>query len=160
MQKAILNLFPFVFYLFWNEEGKLIKLSFSFSFDLEPKILQIDSIKAKKWIEEFYEAFLAYWNFEKDRVEIPHLENFTEFERKVLKELSKLKIGEVITYKTLAERIGYFKAYRAVGRVMAKNPLPLVYPCHRVIGNKGLTGYSQGLLLKQFLLYREIKQGF
>ena len=67
---------------------------------------------------------------------------------------------EVITYKKLAEKIGFNKDYRAVGKVLAKNSLPLIYPCHRVIGIKGLTGYSQGLLIKQFLLYRELNYKF
>jgi len=91
---------------------------------------------------------------------VPHQIAVTEFQAAILNELKLLKIGEVITYKKLAEKIGFNKAYRAVGKVLSKNPLPLIYPCHRVIGTKGLTGYSQGLLIKQFLLYRELNYKF
>ncbi len=160
MQEAILNLFPFIFYLFWDENGKLLRLKFNFSYNLKPKIIHINSKKALKFTKKFYKSFLRYWNFEKNFVDVPHLIKTTEFEAAVLKELRKLNIGEIINYKELARRAGYPKAYRAVGRVMSKNPLPLVYPCHRVIGVKRLTGYSQGLLLKYFLICREINSGF
>ena len=160
MQEAILSLFPFKFYLTWTDSGRLIKLQFKFNFDINPTIVSISSSKVLNWIKNFYYAFLDYWNFKENRIKVPHQIAVTKFQAAILNELKLLKIGEVITYKKLAEKIGFNKACRAVGKVLSKNPLPLIYPCHRVIGTKGLTGYSQGLLIKQFLLYRELNCKF
>jgi len=61
--------------------------------------------------------------------------------------------GETISYGKLAEKIGNPKASRAVGQANAKNPIPIVIPCHRVIGSNGkLTGFGGGIPLKQALL--------
>lgn len=160
VQEAVFSIFPFKFHLVWNNSGELIKLNFKFGFDMAPKVYSMTSSKVLEWIEIFYRALLDYWNFKKHFLDISHKILLTDFEIAVLKELRKLKIGEVSTYKELAEKSGYKGAYRAVGRVLAKNPLPLVYPCHRIIGKKGLTGYSQGVLIKQFLLYREMNYRF
>lgn len=160
VQEAILNLFPFKFYLQWNDSGKLIKLNFELTFDLQNKIIFISSPKVLEWIKIFNYAFLEYWNFKKNFVDVPHILLASDFQIKVLKELRLLKIGETITYKNLAERIGNKKAFRAVGSALSKNLLPLVYPCHRVISSKGIGNYSQGVLLKQLLLYREVNYKF
>ncbi len=160
LQEGVFNTFPFKFHLIWNNTGELIKLSFEFCFDVKPKILKMSSSKVLNWIKSFYWAFLDYWNFKKDFVDVPHRILLTEFQIFVLKRLRELKTGEVLTYGEFAERIGQGKAFRAVGRALSKNPLPLVYPCHRIVGKKGLTGYSQGLLMKQFLLYRELNYKF
>jgi methylated-DNA-[protein]-cysteine S-methyltransferase len=85
-------------------------------------------------------------------------ERLTPFARKVSQELLKTRCGEVISYAELARRAGNPKAARAVGRVMARNPFPLVVPCHRVIGANGsLTGFGGGLKLKARLLALEQK---
>jgi methylated-DNA-[protein]-cysteine S-methyltransferase len=160
IQEAVFNVFPFEFHLTWNEEGELIKLQFKFSFDIKPKIKVLSSSIVLDWVKNFYYSLLNYWNFKEDYIKVPHKIWATNFQIKVLKELQSLKIGEILTYKEFSERIGFKKAYRAVGLALSKNPLPLVYPCHRIIGNKGLTGYSQGLLLKQFLIYRELNYKF
>ena len=77
----------------------------------------------------------------------------TEFEKKVWSELAKIPYGEVISYKELADNSGSPKAYRAVGSANSKNPLPIIYPCHRVINSNGaLGGYSGGLEIKKILL--------
>lgn len=82
----------------------------------------------------------------------------TEFQRTVLDALARVPQGTVCTYGELAAITGNPKAARAIGRAMATNPFPLVYPCHRVIGSTGkLTGYSaeDGVNLKEFLLKHE-----
>ena len=77
----------------------------------------------------------------------------TPFQLKVLKTLQKVPYGKTVSYGELARRIGNPKASRAVGGANARNPLPIVIPCHRVIGSNGsLTGFGGGLDIKQTLL--------
>ena len=78
------------------------------------------------------------------------------FRRAVLEEALRIPPGETRSYGWLAERVGRPRAARAVGRVMATNPLPIVVPCHRVIGSDGsLRGYGAGLPMKEALLRAE-----
>jgi methylated-DNA-[protein]-cysteine S-methyltransferase len=77
----------------------------------------------------------------------------TPFQQRVWKALIDIPYGETISYGELAARIGQPSASRAVGLANGSNPLPIVIPCHRVIGANGkLTGYGGGLPLKQRLL--------
>ena len=81
-----------------------------------------------------------------------------EFYAQVLGELARVPYGETTTYGALAARTGHPKAARAIGTVMHRNPVPIVLPCHRVIGSTGsLTGYGGGLPAKKFLL--ELERG-
>jgi methylated-DNA-[protein]-cysteine S-methyltransferase len=78
------------------------------------------------------------------------------FARHVLEELSHVPYGQTTTYGTLAGRVGAPRAARAVGTVMNRNPIPIVLPCHRVVGADGsLTGYGGGLHVKEHLLRLE-----
>jgi len=80
----------------------------------------------------------------------------TDFQRRVWTELLRIPYGETISYRELAVRVGNPAATRAVARANATNPLPIVVPCHRVIGADGtLTGYGGGLDRKRFLLHLE-----
>jgi len=82
-----------------------------------------------------------------------------EFHQRVWRELCKIRYGETISYGELARRIGSPNASRAVGRANGANPIPIVIPCHRVIGSNGkLTGYGGGLPRKEFLLALERTQ--
>lgn len=85
-------------------------------------------------------------------------ERLMPFARKVSQELLKTRCGQMLSYAELARRAGNPKAARAVGRVMARNPFPLVISCHRVIGSNGsLTGFGGWLKLKARLLELEQK---
>ena len=80
----------------------------------------------------------------------------TPFQRRVWKELERIPYGTTISYAELADRIGKPTAVRAVGTANGANPLPIVIPCHRVIGADGsLTGYGGGLEIKEALLALE-----
>jgi len=80
----------------------------------------------------------------------------TPFQIRVWKELSKIPYGSTITYKHLARRVHAPKASQAVGRANGANPLPIIVPCHRVIGSDGsLVGYASGIKTKEFLLRLE-----
>ena len=77
----------------------------------------------------------------------------TPFREAVLNELRRIPYGETRTYGEIAARIGRPKAVRAVGAANGSNPLPIVIPCHRVIGAGGqLTGFGGGLGTKRYLL--------
>lgn len=80
----------------------------------------------------------------------------TEFQRAVLAELEKIPYGETAAYGDIARRMGRPGASRAVGAANGRNPLPIVIPCHRVVGADGrLTGYGGGLWIKERLLALE-----
>jgi len=83
----------------------------------------------------------------------------TPFQKKVWNELCRIPYGETISYGELARRIGNPKASRAVGLANGSNPIPIVIPCHRVLGSNGkLTGYGGGLSIKEKLLALERRQ--
>ncbi len=87
--------------------------------------------------------------------------NGSPFERKVWSFLKKIPYGETRSYKEVAEAIGHPKAFRAVGRANAHNPIPLIIPCHRVVeSNGGLGGYGHGTRVKKMLLDFEKAHGF
>ncbi len=78
------------------------------------------------------------------------------FHEAVLHELARVPYGQVDTYGHLAALVGRPKAARAVGTVMNRNPIPIVLPCHRIVGANGsLTGYAGGLDIKRQLLELE-----
>jgi len=80
----------------------------------------------------------------------------TPFERRVWCELRSVKFGETITYSQLAWRCGSPRAARAVANAMAKNPIPIIIPCHRVVrADGGFGGFSAGIRLKKYLLDME-----
>lgn len=75
------------------------------------------------------------------------------FQRSVLEELARVRYGETATYGGLAARVGNPRAARAVGGALNRNPIPIVLPCHRVVGASGsLVGYAGGLERKEALL--------
>jgi len=79
----------------------------------------------------------------------------TEFQKQVFRHMKKIKYGDVITYKELAEKTGHIRAYRAVGSTCGANKTPIVIPCHRVVSSSGLGGFGGGLRRKKFLLNLE-----
>jgi methylated-DNA-[protein]-cysteine S-methyltransferase len=97
--------------------------------------------------------------FEKGRREFTCKTEFTEgtdFEKLVWNALKDVPYGETRTYKWMAEKIGKPHAFRAVGQALGKNPLPIIFPCHRIIESDGsLGGYSSGTDIKRRLLELE-----
>ncbi|HYA54232.1 MAG TPA: methylated-DNA--[protein]-cysteine S-methyltransferase [Thermoplasmata archaeon] len=78
------------------------------------------------------------------------------FDRAVWRELCKVRAGYTVTYGDLARRVGHLGAARAVGGAMRRNPIPIVIPCHRVVGKEGdITGFGLGLWRKRWLLDHE-----
>ena len=100
-----------------------------------------------------------YFEGKRKNFDLPLKFDGTEFQNRVWQELLKIPFGNTISYKELAERIGNAKACRAVGMANNKNPIPIIIPCHRVVGSNGnLTGYAGGLDVKKFLLDLEQTQ--
>lgn len=87
---------------------------------------------------------------------VPFLGVGTPFQRAVWQVLCSIPYGETASYADIAAKIGKKNACRAVGGANNRNPLPIIVPCHRVIGKNGaLTGYAGGLEIKEFLLKLE-----
>lgn len=83
------------------------------------------------------------------------LEGLTSFSRRVLELLREVPPGEVVTYGELAARAGSPRAARAVGSVMARNPIPVIFPCHRVIASDGTLGGFSGGTREEALAFKE-----
>jgi methylated-DNA-[protein]-cysteine S-methyltransferase len=101
-----------------------------------------------------------YFSGERTEFDLPLRLTGTEFQLAVLAELRKIPYGATASYRDVAERIGRPKAVRAVGAANGRNPLPIIVPCHRVIGAGGdLTGFGGGLDTKAALLRLEAEHG-
>lgn len=79
----------------------------------------------------------------------------TDFQMKVWKMIAKIPFGETRTYGEVALMAGTPRGARAIGQVMHRNPLPIIFPCHRVVAAGGLGGFGGGLKLKRYLIDRE-----
>ena len=100
-----------------------------------------------------YTQIREYLDGQRKVFDLPLHPTGTEFQIKVWKALTEIPYGETRSYKDIAISIGNEKACRAVGMANNKNPIPIIIPCHRVIGaNKKLVGYAGGLDLKERLL--------
>lgn len=105
--------------------------------------------KARQQLQEYFAG-------DRKDFDLPLQFDGTEFQVKVLKALQKIPYGETVSYGEIARRIGKPKAVRAVGAANGRNPIPIVVPCHRVIGSSGdLTGFGGGLDTKEALLRLE-----
>ena len=97
-----------------------------------------------------------YFAGQRHGFELPLAPRGTDFQLQVWHELARIPFGATLSYAQLARRIGKPYAVRAVGAANGRNPLPIVLPCHRVIGADGaLVGFGGGLPTKQFLLRLE-----
>jgi methylated-DNA-[protein]-cysteine S-methyltransferase len=106
--------------------------------------------RVRRELEEYFEGRRREFDLETDLSPVP------AFHREVLGELARVPFGQVTTYGALAAKVGRPQAARAIGGAMNRNPIPIVLPCHRVIGANGsLTGYAGGLQRKEALLRLE-----
>jgi len=109
----------------------------------------------------FVEAFRqlrAYFAGELTRFDLPLHPAGTRFQNAVWRALCEIPFGETLSYAALASHIGKPTAFRAVGGANGANPLPVVVPCHRVIGSdRSLTGFGGGIGIKRYLLSHERK---
>jgi methylated-DNA-[protein]-cysteine S-methyltransferase len=107
-------------------------------------------------LQEPIRQLWAYFAGELEKFDLVLSPAGTPFQLDVWRRLCDIPYGETISYGELARRIGNPKASRAVGLANGSNPIPIVIPCHRVIGSNGkLTGYGGGLPIKEKLLALE-----
>ena len=95
---------------------------------------------------------MEYFDGRRIGFDLPVALRGTAFQQSVWRAVMDIPYGETITYSQLAQRIGRPKAARAAGAACGANPLLIIVPCHRVVGQKGLTGYAGGLDSKKTLL--------
>jgi methylated-DNA-[protein]-cysteine S-methyltransferase len=121
------------------------------SFSIPDSWIQVEYLSS-----EVMKQLQQYFNGERYQFDLPLAPEGTSFQLEVWRALEKIPYGETISYLDLAKQIGKPAAVRAVGAANGANPLPIVIPCHRVIGHNGkLTGYGGGLDKKQYLLSME-----
>lgn len=110
-------------------------------------------------LNETVRQLRAYFAGKLEKFDLPLAPEGTAFQLKVWRELCEIPYGATISYGELARRIRNPNAARAVGLANGSNPIPIVIPCHRVIGSDGsLTGYGGGLPIKEKLLALEQRQ--
>jgi methylated-DNA-[protein]-cysteine S-methyltransferase len=118
-----------------------------------PSLPEPEWTENPKPLQEALRQLEAYFSGELKTFSLNLFLNVRPFHKKVLTALRRVPYGETISYGKLADKIGNPKASRAVGQANAKNPIPIVIPCHRVIGSNGkLTGFGGGIAIKQALL--------
>jgi methylated-DNA-[protein]-cysteine S-methyltransferase len=131
-----------------DPEAKLEQLARGFGTRVLRSPRSVDA--ARRELDEYFEGKRHSFDIAVD------LRLTRDFGKAVLKELAAVPFGEVTTYGALAARAGKPRAARAVGTIMNRNPIPIVLPCHRVVGANGsLVGYAGGLERKQLLLKLE-----
>lgn len=108
-------------------------------------------------LDEAERQLTEYFAGKRTAFDLPLASEGSEFQKKVWAELQRIPFGETATYGDIAHRLGYEPVIaRAVGAANASNPLPIVVPCHRVVGSDGkLTGYAGGIERKRTLLELE-----
>lgn len=107
-------------------------------------------------LREARNQLTAYFARRLETFTLPLAPNGTDFQRRVWSELTKIPFGTTISYGQLARRLSNEAAVRAVGAANGRNPIPIIVPCHRVIGSDGsLTGFGGGLHRKAWLLRHE-----
>jgi methylated-DNA-[protein]-cysteine S-methyltransferase len=142
-------------------EGGLCRISY----DPEPervvenlaRTLGVRVLRSARPVDETRRQLAEYFDRARTEFELDvDLRLAADFSRRVLEELALVPYGEVTTYGELARRAERPRAARAVGTDMNRNPIPIVLPCHRVVGASGsLVGYGGGLARKEALLKLE-----
>ncbi|MEZ5757707.1 MAG: methylated-DNA--[protein]-cysteine S-methyltransferase [Emcibacteraceae bacterium] len=129
-----------------EEDGKIVSLDWGWSpFQQENEILS----KAKNLLEQYFDG-------ENPKFDLPLNPHGTEFQKNVWKIMCEIPYGTILTYGEISNRLNSHA--RAVGMACGRNPIPIIIPCHRVVGQNGkLTGFSggEGVETKRYLLELE-----
>jgi methylated-DNA-[protein]-cysteine S-methyltransferase len=136
----------FKYLIFQVDRGIILRIDFS---DYE-----VQSTENKTEIAgEISLQFDEYCAGNRKQFSLPYQLDVSYYQTKVLEQISRIPYGRTVSYAEIARKTTNAKAARAVGSACNKNPLPIIIPCHRVLGSTGLlTGYAGGLELKKSLL--------
>lgn len=133
-----------------EEDEKIIAIEIDK--EIEEDMVQKDT----PLLKETEKQLLEYLEGKRKTFTVPLNPKGTKFMKEVWTALQEIPYGEVRTYGQIAKKIGNSKAARAVGMANHRNPIPIIIPCHRVIGSNGkLVGYALGMDRKEFLLNLE-----
>jgi methylated-DNA-[protein]-cysteine S-methyltransferase len=133
----------------------------SFALGKRPERPQSDWREDRAPFAETIRQLRAYFERELKNFDLPLSLEGTEFQLRVWQNLLAIPYGQTISYGQLACRVGNPKGARAVGLANGSNPIPIIVPCHRVIGSNGsLVGYGGGLSNKKALLFLEKQHEF
>ncbi len=131
------------------------------------QLLSIDFVSAEgenqaiggikpKCVQLFEKQLGEYLSGKRKQFDIAYELNGTDFQKSVWQKLNDIPYGKTISYGKMAAQLGDVKKVRAVANAIGKNPLPILIPCHRVVGMQGqLTGYIGGLVRKKMLIEAE-----
>lgn len=141
----------------FDEEGRLAELGFRPS-----RAFESGSIPSTtRRLQDLKTQLAEYFSGKRKEFDVELAPRGTPFQICVWEELRRIPYGDTISYAELARRIGKISAVRAVGSANGANPIPVIIPCHRVIGSNGtLTGYGGGIERKQWLLALEGRRLF
>lgn len=135
-----------------NEEG-LAYLHFDIDKGKREFEIKSDWIKNYDFFMDIINQLDEYLHGKRKDFNIRTNPNGTLYQKKVWQELKRIPYGKLKTYKDIAKKMGNSNSSRAVGNANGKNPLPIIIPCHRVIGANGnLVGYAYGTRIKQKLI--------
>jgi methylated-DNA-[protein]-cysteine S-methyltransferase len=138
-----------------DEDGAVVRIAFSHGRDAQ-KISNIELIEDAGRTAEVRRQLDEYFAGQREEFDLNLAPHGTPFELSVWEELRRIPFGETRSYADIARALGKPAATRAVGRANGANPIPIVVPCHRVIGSNGsLTGFGGGLDNKVRLLELE-----
>lgn len=130
------------------------------------QVVKVSFVKTRQFIEDSSDMVITncqkqltmYFDRKLTEFNLPLALKGTPFQELVWSKTCSIKAGTTLTYQELAQKIGYPKASRAVGTALAKNPLVIIVPCHRVVNkNKNIVNYLYGGDIKKFLLAQESK---
>jgi len=106
--------------------------------------------------EDCFRQLDEYFSHRRKTFSLKLIPQGTDFQKRVWNELLKIPYGQTVSYLDIAEALGDKKALRAVGAANGRNPIPIIIPCHRVIGRNGdLIGFGGGIWRKEWLLRHE-----
>ena len=132
------------------DDNYLVAVSFEENIEPSTQLTEILK-KAEKQLQEYFAGTRKVF-------ELQLKPEGSVFQKGVWTEVSKVAFGNTQSYLEIAKRTGSEKNTRAVGLANGKNPIPILIPCHRIIGSNGkLTGYAGGLERKKWLLQHELK---
>ncbi len=141
--------------VFGDEEG-ITRLHMIVDDDRRGFVMPKESIRNDELFERARTQLIEYAKGERHHFDLKLNPQGTDFQQKTWRALQDIPYGETRTYKEIARAVGNEKSSRAIGLANNKNPIPVIIPCHRVIGSNGkLTGFAFGLEIKKKMITLE-----